>query len=180
MRDERNAVHRLRAAEQFARRVRRVALHGDLDFFFQRFLMREQQLDFLFQFVQRRIDFAGNALDELQLLVRQIISRQARDSFNSPDARRNRAFADDAEQTNLARRARVRAAAKLHGITVQLPCPSANLDDAHRVAVFVAEELHHVLAMLHVGVRDFCPRDAGVFEDALVDELLDVGDLLRA
>ena len=32
---------------------------------------------------------------------------------------------------------------------------------------------------LHVGVGDFGPAHAGVFEDAFVDELLDVGDLLR-
>ena len=33
------------------------------------------------------------------------------------------------------------------------------------------------LRFFDVGVRDFGPRDAGVFEDAFVDELLDVGDL---
>ena len=110
-------------------------------------------------------------------LVRHVDKLPARDGFNAPDARRNGAFADDAEQTDLARRARVRAAAKFHGITVQLPGVAADLDDADHVAVFVAEELHHVLAVLHVGVRDFRPRDAGVFEDAFVDELLDVGDL---
>ena len=54
---------------------------------------------------------------------------------------------------------------------------ATDLDDAHHIAIFVAEELHHVLAVLHVGVRHFRPRDAGVFEDAFVDELLDVGDL---
>jgi len=71
----------------------------------------------------------------------------------------------------------MRAAAQFHRVTVELPGVAADLDDAHRVAVFVAEELHHVLAMLHVRVRDFRPRDAGIFEDAFVDELLDVGDL---
>ena len=33
---------------------------------------------------------------------------------------------------------------------------------------------------LDVGVRHFRPRDAGVFQDAFVDEFLDVGHLLRA
>ena len=57
--------------------------------------------------------------------------------------------------------------------------PAADLDDADGVAIFVAEELHHVLARFHVGVGNFRPRYAGVFEDAFVDEFLDVGDLLR-
>ena len=71
----------------------------------------------------------------------------------------------------------MRAAAKFHRVAVELPGFAADLDDADGVAVFVAEKLHHVLAVLHVGVRDFRPGDAGVFEDAFIDELLDVGDL---
>ena len=34
-------------------------------------------------------------------------------------------------------------------------------------------------AVFHVGVGDFGPAHAGVFEDAFVDEFLNVGDLLR-
>ena len=39
--------------------------------------------------------------------------------------------------------------------------------------------MQDVLARLHVGVGNFGPAHAGVFEDALVDEFLDVGDLVR-
>ena len=88
-------------------------------------------------------------------------------------------FAHDAEQADLARGARVRAAAKLHRVAVQRCRPAADLHHAHAVAVFLAEELHDVRARLHVGVADLGPGHGGVFEDALVDEALDVGHLLR-
>src|ERR1017187_6910007 len=51
--DQRNAVHGLRQTKQFACGVRRVALHGDLDFLLQCFLVREQALDFFLQLVDR-------------------------------------------------------------------------------------------------------------------------------
>ena len=108
--------------------------------------MREQRLNLLFQFVHRGIDLARERLDECQFVRGQAVSFQARHGFDAPDAGGNGVFADDAEQTDLARRARVRAAAKFHRITIQLPCLAADLDDADDVAVFVAEELHHVLA----------------------------------
>ena len=165
------------ASKSFARTGGFALLRG-LELLLQFLLVREQRFDFLFQFVNRRIHFARERFDQMQLRHSRVaISFKSGNGFDAPDARRNRAFADDAEQTDLARRARVRAAAKFHRITIQLPCAAADLDDADGVAVFVAEELHHVLAVLHVGVRDFRPRDAGVFEDAFVDELLDVGDL---
>ena len=37
--------------------------------------------------------------------------------------------------------------------------------------------MQHVFARLHVGVGNFDPAHGGVFEDAFVDELLDIGDL---
>src|SRR5581483_9428016 len=86
-------------------------------------------------------------------------------------------FADDAEGADFAGGAGVRAAAKLHGIAVERLGSAADLDDADAVAVFLAEELHDVLAALDFGVGNFRPGDAGVFDDALVDEALDVGDL---
>ena len=70
-------------------------------------------------------------------------------------------------------------AAQLHRVAVQLPGVAANLHHAHGIAVLVAEELHHVAAVLHFGVRDFSPAHAGIFEDAFVYKFLDVGDLLR-
>src|ERR1017187_2963508 len=81
--------------------------------------MREKGINFLFQLMHRRIDFAGDAFDELQLLVREVVSRQARHRFDAADTGGDGAFADDAEQADLARRARVRAAAKFHRIAVE-------------------------------------------------------------
>ena len=111
------------------------------------------------------------------MIVHHVVGFQAGDGFDAAHAGGDGGLGHDAEQTDLAGRARVRAAAQFHRVTVELVRRAADLDDADGVAVFVAEELHHVLAVLHVGVRDFGPRDAGVFEDAFVDELLDVGDL---
>ena len=71
----------------------------------------------------------------------------------------------------------VGAAAEFHRVAVELRGAAADLHDADGVAVFVAEELHHVLAGFHVGVGDFGPGDAGIFEDAFVDEAFDVGEL---
>ena len=88
-------------------------------------------------------------------------------------------FAEDAEQADLAGCTRVRAAAKFHGITVQQSGATTDLDDAHRVAVFVAEKLHHVLARLHVGIRNFRPAHTGILKDAFIDEFFDVANLLR-
>ena len=122
--DGRNAVHRLgRASSKSLAAFDGLALLRGLELLFQFLLMREQGLDFLFQFVHRRIDLARERLDELQFVVRLAVGFQAGHGFDAPDARRNGAFADDAEQANLARRARVRAAAKFHGITVQLRRP---------------------------------------------------------
>ena len=129
--------------------------------------------------MNRRIHLAGERLDESHFISGFLVGFEAGHGFNAPDAGGNRAFADDTEQTNLAGRACVRAAAKLHGITVQLRRVTADLNDANNVAVFLAEELHHVLAQFHVSVGNFRPRNAGVFDDALVDEFLDIGDLLR-
>src|ERR1035438_571965 len=46
-------------------------------------------------------------------------------------------------------------------------------------SVFLAEELHDVFAALDIAVFGLGPGDGGVFKDALVDEALDVGHLLR-
>jgi hypothetical protein len=77
------------------------------------------------------------------------------------------------------RRAHVRAAAEFHRVTVQGARRAPDLHHAHRVPVFVAEELHHVLARLHFRVGHFRPAYPCVFEDAFVDQLLNVRDLLR-
>src|SRR5207253_9390589 len=115
----------------------------------------EQGLDLLLQLGHGRIHFAGERFDETQLVRGSAVGFEAGNGFNTPHAGGNRVFADDAEQTDLAGRAGVRAAAKLHRVTVQLPCPAPDLNDPDGVAVFVAEELQDVLARLHVGVGNF-------------------------
>ena len=73
----------------------------------------------------------------------------------------------------------VRAGAEFHRPTVEGSGLAADLHDADGVAVFVAEELHDVGAALDGRVRDFAPGHGVVGEDALIDELLDIGQLAR-
>ena len=108
------------------------------------------------------------------------IGFEAGNGFNAPDPGGNRVLTHDAEQANLARRARVRAAAKFHRITVQLAPLTADLQHADGVAVFLAEELHHVLALFHVGIRNFqSTLHRRILDDAFIDQFLDIGDLRR-
>src|SRR6185503_9786795 len=134
----------------------------------------EQALDLLFQFVNGRIHLAGNILDEFAVEAHHVVSGETGNGLDAAHAGGNRTLADNAEQADLARGAGVGAAAQFHRITVQRSRLAADLDDADGLAVFLTEELEDVLARLHVGVRDFGPTHAGVFDDALVDELLDV------
>src|SRR5450432_3250436 len=69
------------------------------------------------------------------------LDRVARDRFDPADAGRDRGFVQDAEMPDIAGRADVRAAAKLHGVSVESVRRAADLHDAYAVAVFVAEEL---------------------------------------
>ena len=69
------------------------------------------------------------------------------------------------------------AAAEFHRVTVEGEGLAADLDDADEVAVFVAEELHDVLATFDVGVGDFLPRDGLRGGDGGVDFFFDDGDL---
>ena len=120
-------------------------LHG-LELLLQVLLLGEQGLDLLLQFADGRVDLAGEGLDELQLLVRPLVGLQAGDGLDAPDAGGDGRLGDDAEQADLARGAGVRAAAKLHRVAVQRGGLAADLHHAHHVAVFLAEELHDVLA----------------------------------
>ena len=70
------------------------------------------------------------------------------------------------------------SSAEFHGEAVESFVAAADLDDADEVAVFVAEELHDVGAVLDVGVRDFDPGDEIVGFDGGVDLFFDGGDLL--
>ena len=141
--------------------------------------MFQQRLDFLFQFMHRRIHLARQQFDERHFVRGFAIGFEAGNGFDAPHAGGDGVFAHDAEQADLARRACVRAAAQFHRITVQLAPLPADLQDADGVAVFFAEKLDDGGVLFHLGVRKFRPCDWRVFEDAFVDELLDIGDLLR-
>ena len=69
------------------------------------------------------------------------------------------------------------AAAEFHRVAVQRVAFAADLDDADDLAVFVAEELHDVLAVLDRGVRDLGPGNGHVLFDGAVDHFLHHGDL---
>ena len=125
-----------------------------------------------------RVHLARQQFDERNFIGGFAVGFESGNSFDAAHTGGNGVFAHDAEQADLAGRARVRAAAKFHRITVQLPCPTADLDDTDGVAVFVAEELPYVLARFHAGVGHFRPAYTGVFDNAFVDEFLDIGDLL--
>ena len=83
----------------------------------------------------------------------------------------------NAEEPDLARGARVRARTKFHGITIELGGVTADLDHAHDLPVFVAEELHDVPPPAHLRVRHLRPGDTGIFDDAFIYESLDVAHL---
>ena len=71
------------------------------------------------------------------------------------------------------------AAAQLHRVAVKRVGLAADLDHANRVAVFVAKKLQDAVIAAHLAVRRLSPAHDGVVDDALVDQLLDVGQLLR-
>ena len=82
-------------------------------------------------------------------------------------ARRHATLTDDGEQADLAGRARVSAAA-------EFDAEARDRNDAHTIAVFLAEERHcALLDALHFS------RHRIVVKDVCVDDLLDLGDLGR-
>ena len=140
--------------------------------------MRQQGFDLLLQFRDRGIHLAGEGFDQAHLLRGFTVGFQAGDGFDAAYAGGNRTLGRDAKQTNFARRTGVSAAAQLHRITIQLLRLAADLDDPDGLAVFLAEELHHVFARFHLRIRYFGPAHTGVFENAFVDQFLDFGELL--
>src|SRR5438477_10020875 len=71
----------------------------------------------------------------------------------------------------------MRAAAKLHRITIQFTGPAPDLNYSHLIAVFVAEELHDFFAPFYFSVRDLLPGHGRILEDALIDEFLNIAYL---
>ena len=92
------------------------------------------------------------------------------DRLDAARACADRALAEDRERPDLRGRADVRAAA-------QLDRPAADVDDAHDLAVLLAEE-HHRAELARLGDRRLVDAHGQVLEDALVDAALDLGALL--
>ena len=114
----------------------------------------------------------GHLVQRRQPLFDQLFRASPGDHFHAPDARRDAAFAHDAEGADLCGAIHVGAAAKLRADAFFL----AKGDDPHLVAVFLGEEGRH--AFLE---RLFVARPAGVHrvvgQDDLVGPALDVADL---
>ena len=57
---------------------------------------------------------------------------------------------------------------------------SANLQDAHGLAVFFSEELLDIVAFLRFQVRNFRPRNRRVLADLIVHQIFDLAFLPRS
>jgi len=93
---------------------------------------------------------------------------RASDRFDAADAGRGGALGKNFERADVAGVGDVRATAQFRAVE--------RAEDAHPVAVFLAEE-HHRAGILGFGERHLALRDRTRREDALVDEILDRADL---
>ena len=105
----------------------------------------------------RDVWFLAQQCFELFLLahsffLRPDASRLAGNGFNSSRPRRNRFLPHDPKRANLAGRFYVSAATQLHRVTVQFLRLTADLKDAHFVAVFLTKELLNIFASFNVRV----------------------------
>src|SRR6266516_2539737 len=111
---------------------------------------------------RRNISFLARQNFKLLLLTRSFLLRPTarrvtRERFDTPDSSRNRFFLYDPERTNFTCRSYVRATAELHRVPVELMRRPADLQNAHRVAVFFSEELDDVFSLPHLSIRNLCP-----------------------
>ena len=104
---------------------------------------------------------------------------ETRDGFDATDSGCDGGLGQDAEEADLAGGAGVGAGTEFHRVAVEISC-SSDLDDAHGVSVFVAEELHDISLASHFGVGDLGPGYAGIFEDAFVHQIFNLAHLLRS
>ena len=72
----------------------------------------------------------------------------------------------------------MRATAELHRVPVERIWRSADLQNAHRVAVFFSEELDDVFSLPYLSIRNLCPRHGRIFRNLFVHQFLYVADLL--
>src|ERR1700752_1256815 len=104
------------------------------------------------------------AVERLPLLLHPRDSSGARERLDAPHAGGHATLFGDDEQTDIARRPHVSAAAQLH-------TEARDRHDAHTVAVLLAEERHRTTGDCFVGRLDL-GRNRRVAYDLLVDDAL--------
>src|SRR5690606_4660226 len=110
------------------------------------------------------------AVEGLEALLYPGDGRRAGQRLDAPDARRDARLLGEHERADVAGRPYVRAAAELQAVAV-------DRDDAHTVAVFLAEQRHRALPDGFLG-RLLLGDDREVAQDLLVDLALDLAPFL--
>ena len=127
-------------------------------------------------FIRGRLEHR-RCLAQLGLAGRQPLPRRlAGQRFEAANSRRDRAFADNLEQLDVAQRVDMRAAAQLHAVIIL--DGAANAQDTHLVAVFFAEQRHRAGGNRFVGSHQ-PRRDRRVGADLGIHFGFDRGDVVR-
>ena len=117
------------------------------------------------------LELHANVLELLRAALEHGPGLAGGDRLDAPGAGADRAFAQDQERADLRGRADVGAAAELGRVV-------ADLDDAHLVAVLLAEQ-HHRAELASLFDRRHVRAHRDRLEHLLVDEALDALALLR-
>ena len=145
----------------------------------QFFDLTKRRLNLLFNLANRRIERLGQGSNATGIVTGLPSRHKAGHGLHTPHASGDRRLSANAEQANLARGACVGAAAQLHRVAVERVGFAADLHHAHRVAILVAEKLQDTFIPGHLAVGHPGPAHDGVVDNALIDQLLNVGHLLR-
>ncbi len=125
----------------------------------------------LLRLLARAVELLAEQVRLARALVQQRERLAGGDRLDAPRAGADGALVEDHERPDLGRRADVRPAAELDR-------PAADVDDAHDVAVLLAEE-HHRAELPRLVDRRLVDPHRQVREHPLVDALLDLRPLLR-
>ena len=145
--------------------------------FFEFLLIGQEGFDFLLDLGGGCVQETGDVMQALGFAFCERGGFKTGDGFDAAHSSGDGGLGQDAEEADLAGGPGVGAGAEFHRVGVEFSC-SSDLDDAHGVSVFVAEELHDIRATAHLGVGDLGPGYAGIFQDAFVHQFLDVAHLL--
>ncbi len=139
-----------------------------LQLLFEFLLVIEQGLQFLLHVVRSGVEARIDGLERGFLVDDEVERGLAGDGFDAARACGDGHFSRDLDEADLARGRHVRAAAEFLGV-------AADVDQADELAVLVAEEGERVVGL--PGIFDLGRDDAGVVDDLLVDQLLDLAEL---